>query len=132
MTIAERIDQLTSALWTFGPPSALYLDPDSLAIVASGTHQAVVALAREIGHDTAACDAAIEAIRGFVASRSSDPADQAQADKVARALRRGVLAAQVRRHPRARNFGGLVSALLSGRASKAQIALARQLAAEAA
>ena len=50
----------------------------------------------------------------------------------ARAIRRGVLAAQVRRHPRAASFRSLVDALVSGRASRAQLGLARTLAAEVA
>lgn len=131
-TLTDRIDALTSALWYFGSPAALALDPDSERIVALGTKAALVALVRHIGGDQAACDTAIAAVREFVAARSADALDLEQAEKIARALRRGVLAAKVRRHPRAASFGRLIDALVSGRASKAQISLAKTLATEAA
>jgi len=132
MALTNRIDTLTAALWYFGPPSRLSLDPDSERIVAWGTKAALLSLVREIGADAAAADVAIAAVREFVAARSADPADLEQAAKIARAIRRGVLAAQVRRHPRAASFRSLVDALVSGRASKAQLGLARTLAAEVA
>lgn len=121
---------ITSALWTFGPPSGIGCCQDSERFVAWATHDAIVAAVRAIGTDKAAMVAACQQVRADVGARSSHEYDLAQAERACRALRRGWLAACVRRHPGAARFESLARAVASGRASAAQFALAERLANE--
>ena len=125
-----RIDRAIAALWTFGPPSGITLDPDSQRIVAYAAHAAAVDLARQIGDDEQAMKATCAAIRAAVAAKSTDPYDRGQGERICRALYRGWLVARVNRHPRAGNFRTLLEQISKGRATDAQLTLARRLARE--
>ena len=130
MTAEVSIDRLMSALFTFGPPSGIQLDPDSQKIVAWATHAATVALVREIGDDEAIMKATCALIRTCVAVRSTDAYDVGQGERICRALHRGWIVARVSRHPRAGTFRSLIEAINRGRATLAQMRLAGRLAAE--
>ena len=123
---------VTSALWTFGPPSGIGCCQDSAKLVAWSTNSAIAALGRDIGTDANLLAAACAEIRAFVAARSSDPYDLEQAERACRALRRCRLVACIRRHPRAVQFTNLATTIARGRATAAQMRLAETLAAEAA
>ncbi len=125
-----RIDRVITALWTFGPPSTITLDPDSQRIVAYATHAATVELARAIGGDEATMRATCAAVRAAVAAKSTDAYDRGQGERICRALHRGWLVARVNRHPRAGTFRSMLEQISKGRATDAQLALARRLARE--
>lgn len=125
-----NIDRIISALWTFGPPSGITLDPDSERIVAYAAHAATVALVRELGDDEAAMKAACAAIRSAIAAKSTDDYDRGQGERICRALHRGWIVARVGRHPRAGHFRSLLEQVSKGRATVAQMRLASRLAGE--
>ena len=126
-SIPARAAFVCEMLWQFGPPSTLGCDQDSERFVAYGLGTAVPLLSDAIGADAAKRDEAKAIIREFVAARSTHAFDKGQADRICRALHRGWMVAQIRRHPRAGKFQTLTDALRRGRFTAAQMDLAKRL-----